>query len=197
MDIVLASSNAGKLNEFRELFTTTSLVIHPQSEWHLVDAEETGSTFVENALIKARHAAAHTGLPAIADDSGLVIAALNGAPGVYSARYAGIHGNHDANIQKVLHEMATIPDEKREAYFHCCLVLVRNTYDPEPLICEAQWYGKIAHEKKGDYGFGYDPIFEVPEYECSAAELSRDIKNKISHRAQALQLLFEKFQNLK
>ena len=185
--LVLASSNAGKLQEFQALFKRLSLELVVQSAYGVVDAKETGKSFVENALIKARHAAQYTGLPSLADDSGLVIEALDDAPGIYSARYAGTPTNAAANRQKVLSMMCNIPLEKRQAYFHCCLVLVRNADDPTPIICEARWHGSILTEEQGENGFGYDSIFFVPTHHCSAAELPLDIKNQISHRAQAMQ----------
>jgi XTP/dITP diphosphohydrolase len=191
--IVIASSNPGKLQEFQQLFAQLPYEFIPQSEFNIPDADETGTTFLENALLKARHAAHLSGLPSIADDSGLIVDALNGAPGIYSARYAGEHGNAQKNYQKILAELVNIPTEKRHAHFHCCLVFVNDANDLNPIVASADWHGTILTAPQGINGFGYDPIFYVPEYNCSAAELSREIKNKISHRAQALEILKEKF----
>ena len=155
------------------------------------EAEETGLTFVENALIKARHAALITGLPAIADDSGLAVAALCGAPGIYSARYAGTKAKAHDNIKKILMELKDIPDENRHASFHCLLVFLSHAKDPTPLVCDGKWSGIILHSPKGENGFGYDPIFYVPEQKQTAAELSPSLKNQISHRGMALQSLLK------
>ena len=192
--IVLASNNAGKLKEFQILFSGLNVV--PQSEFSVVDIEETGTTFTENALLKARHAARATGLPAIADDSGLIIPALNGEPGLYSARYAGIHGDAKRNIDKVLSKLTNVPTNQRQAHFHCCLAFVRNADDPNPIISAADWHGEIVNELAGEHGFGYDPIFFVPNYNCTAAQLPNEIKNTISHRAQALQHLNQELSNV-
>lgn len=185
--IVLASSNQGKIAEFSRLLGSENYKIIPQSELNIHDAEETGLTFVENALIKARHASAASGLPAIADDTGLVVEALNGAPGLYSARYAGEHGNSTANIAKVLSEMAGVTE--REAYFYCCLVYLRHENDPAPIIATGRLDGIIAQEPSGTQGFGYDSIMFIPELNCTVAELTPEQKNKISHRAKALEQL--------
>lgn len=187
--IVLASGNIGKLKEFQYLFTNLNVSIIPQQELNIKDIEETGTTFIENAILKARQAAKLSGLPAIADDSGIIIDALDGAPGIYSARYAGTHGDNTANNQKVLQEMAAIPVKKRTARFHCCLVWFRHANDPRPIICAADWEGKILTSPQGKQGFGYDPIFYVPSHHCSAAELDFKTKNMISHRGQAMHLL--------
>ena len=187
--IVLASDNAGKLKEFQQLLADLDVNIIPQKQLGIANIEETGDTFVENALLKARHAAKISGLAAIADDSGVIIDALGGAPGIYSARYAGTHGNNTANNEKVLAEMQDVPTENRGANFHCCLVFIRDTDDPEPIICSADWHGKILTALQGKAGFGYDPIFFVPSHNCSAAELTPATKNEISHRAQAMQEL--------
>lgn len=183
--LVLASSNLGKLQELTTLLAPLKIQIRPQSEWHVSDAEETGLSFVENAILKARHAANATGQAAIADDSGLVVDALQGAPGIYSARYAGEHGNDVANNQKLLAELALVPNAPRTARFVCVLAVVRHANDPLPLICEGQWAGQILMAPKGQGGFGYDPLFEVPDLGCSAAELSAADKNRLSHRGLA------------
>jgi XTP/dITP diphosphohydrolase len=189
--MVLATGNAGKLREFRAALTEVELEIRPQSEWQVPEAEETGLTFVENALIKARNAAEHTGLPAMADDSGLVVDALGGAPGVYSARYAGPGASDRANIEKLLNDLGDAPAEQRGAYFLCVLVLLRHAADPTPLICQARWEGFITFEPYGADGFGYDPVFLVPSEAQTAAELDLEVKNRLSHRGQALAQLVE------
>lgn len=190
--IVLASNNAGKIQEFEHLFANYPLTLIPQASLNIPDIEETGVTFVENALIKARHASAQSGLASIADDSGLVVDALDGKPGIYSARYAGLNSTNDEKMAKILQEMRDIPPELRSARFVCVIVLLRDQYDPLPLICQGIWEGHLLTEAQGQYGFGYDPVFKVPEYNCSAAELPLEIKNRISHRAQALKQLTEK-----
>ncbi len=192
MKIILASNNQGKIHEFNELFKTFEHEIIPQSAFHVIDADETGLTFVENALIKARHACQLTGLPAIADDSGLAVAALNGAPGIYSARYAGKNVSAEEKNKKLLAELAVIPDDKRQASYHCVLVFMLHPKDPVPLICEGIWHGEILREPRGEKGFGFDPIFYLPGLEKSVAELSPELKNKISHRGKALQMLTHK-----
>ena len=189
MDIVLASSNAGKLAELRELLAGGGHVLRAQSEFGVADAEETGLTFVENALLKARHAAAATGLPALADDSGLCVDALGGAPGLYSARYAGEHGDSARNIERLLGELRDVPDAARTARFHCVVALLRSTDDPRPLVAEGSWEGHILHAPRGALGFGYDPVFLDPDNGVSAAELEPAIKNAISHRGRALAAL--------
>ncbi len=190
--IVLASNNQGKLEEFKEFFADLHLVFLPQSDLGVEEVEETGLTFVENAIIKARHAAKHTNLPALADDSGIEVDALQGAPGVFSARYAAPQANAVNNRQKVLREMQKTPLEKRSARFQCVLVYLRFAEDPSPIICQGTWEGHILFEERGEYGFGYDPIFFDPRHQCSAAELDMSIKNKISHRAKAVAQLLEK-----
>ena len=187
--IVLASGNSGKLREIQAVLNQQRYQLIKQSEFNVPDVAETGTTFVENAIIKARHAAKHTGLPALADDSGIEVDALQGAPGVYSARYAGTHGKDDANNAKLLQELKEVEDAQRTARFQCVIVYMRHAQDPMPLICEGTWEGKILHELKGPNGFGYDPLFFVPTHGCSSAELDPAEKNKISHRAQALQKL--------
>jgi len=163
-----------------------------QNDFDLTPAEETAYSFVENALLKARHVAQVTGLPAIADDSGLAVDVLGGAPGIYSARYAGEHGNDKANNQKLLDDLINVPKEKRTASFRCALVLVRHAEDPVPIICEGIWQGVILREPKGDNGFGYDPLFYVPELNKASAELSPEVKNKVSHRGLAVRDLMDK-----
>ena len=190
-DIVLASSNAGKLREINQLLTGLALKVRPQSEFGVVDAEETGLTFVENAILKARNAAAHTGLPAIADDSGLEVDALNGAPGIYSARYAGAGASDQANLEKLLADLDTVAEGARTARFQCLLVYLRHAQDPTPLICQGTWEGRILFAPRGDNGFGYDPVFHVPTHDCSSAELPPEVKNTLSHRGQALRQLVD------
>jgi XTP/dITP diphosphohydrolase len=191
MKIIFASSNAGKINEVQTLLARFNLKLIPQTEYQVTDADETGLTFVENALIKARHAAQVTGLPAIADDSGLIVHALNGAPGIYSARYAGLPCNSKHNIDKLLKELKDIPEPDRLAEFYCVLVFLSHADDPTPLICEGRWQGRILNQPTGNQGFGYDPVFYDDNEKCSAAELALDRKNHISHRGQALQLLLK------
>ena len=187
--LVLASGNAGKLAELRALLADTGIELLSSRELGIDDPAETGLTFVENALIKARHASALSGLPALADDSGLCIDALNGAPGLISAHYAGEHGNHAANIERVLAEMRNIDDHARSAYFISVLVWLRHANDPAPLIAEGRWHGRILRVPRGHAGFGYDPIFLDPQLGLSAAELPSAEKNQLSHRALALQKL--------
>ncbi|GAA4859790.1 RdgB/HAM1 family non-canonical purine NTP pyrophosphatase [Luteimonas vadosa] len=187
--LVLASGNAGKLREFGELLAGSGIACVPQAELGVHDIEETGLSFVENALIKARHAARQTGLPALADDSGLCVDALEGAPGLLSARYASVHGNADANIDKLLAALESVPDDRRGAHFHASIVLLRHAEDPQPIIAEGRWRGSILHSRHGQGGFGYDPVFQVPGYDCSAAQLEPAVKNSISHRGQALAIL--------
>ena len=194
--IILASGNAGKLREFQQLLGGCGFDIHPQSEFFSESAEETGLTFVENALIKARYACQKTGLPAIADDSGIEVDALNGRPGIYSARYAGVDANDEKNNALLLQELMNVPDEKRTARYHAVLVYMRHAEDPTPIICHGTWEGKILREAKGSGGFGYDPLFYVPTHNCASAELSKDEKNKISHRGKAMAELLIKMSQL-
>ncbi len=189
MKIVLASNNAGKIREFQSLLQHLPIDLIPQSDLGVKEAEETGLTFIENALIKARHATRLTGLPAIADDSGLAVDVLNGAPGIYSAHFVGPKANARDNINKLLHDLHDIPDERRSASFHCVLVFMSHAADPIPLVCNSEWSGMILHAPQGIDGFGYDPIFYVPSEKKSAADLSLAIKNKISHRGKAMQAL--------
>ena len=186
MKLVLASSNHGKLEELRGLLAGNGIELFAQSDLGVDDAEETGVTFVENALLKARHATRITGLPALADDSGICVDALNGAPGLYSARYAGEHGNASRNIDKLLEALQDVPEQARGAHFYCVLVLLRHADDPQPLIVEGQWNGTVLHERRGAGGHGYDPVFFDPLYGHSAAEMELAFKNGISHRGQAL-----------
>lgn len=187
--IVLASGNQGKLREFFRILGTAGFEIVAQSEYDVPDVEETGLTFVENAILKARNAAKITGLPALADDSGIEVDALKGQPGIYSARYSG--DGDDANNTKLLQALEGVPDEQRTARFRCCIVLMRDGDDPSPLIADASWEGQILHELSGANGFGYDPLFYVPTYKTSSAELDPDVKNAISHRGQALQQILK------
>ena len=187
--IVLASGNKGKLAELRELFGDLGISLIAQGELGVQDADETGLTFVENALLKARHAAAVTGLPALADDSGLIVDALDGAPGLYSARYAGSPTDDATNNAKLLHDLRDVPSERRSARFHAVLVLLRHPADPQPLIAEGSWEGRIIDAPRGSNGFGYNPVFLDPRHGLSAAEMAPDLKNRISHRAQALSKL--------
>ncbi len=184
--IVLATGNPGKVREFNAILTGLEVEIVPQSAFAVPEVEETGLSFVENALLKARNAARHTGLPALADDSGLVVDALEGAPGIYSARYDGPEADDRANIAKLLAELGETPAEWRGARFHCALALLRHAADPMPLICQASWEGLITFEPYGDGGFGYDPVFLVPSEAQTAAELDPAVKNRLSHRGQAL-----------
>ena len=193
MKLVLASSNQGKLTELRELLGE-GFTLHAQSEFDIRDAEETGASFIENAILKARHASRATGLPALADDSGLCVDALDGAPGLYSARYAGTHGNHAANIDKLLHELRDVDDARRTARFVCVLALVRSADDPMPLVAEGIWEGHILHARAGANGFGYDPVFFSPAHGCSAAQLPAAVKNRDSHRGVALRQLQARLQ---
>jgi XTP/dITP diphosphohydrolase len=196
MKLVLASSNQGKLEELRQLLADAGVELVAQSELGVSDADESGLTFVENALLKARHAAAATGLPALADDSGICVDALHGAPGIYSARYSGGHGNAEANIDKLLHELRDVPDADRGAHFYCVLVLVRRPDDPQPLIAEGEWRGRIAFERRGTGGHGYDPVFLDIERQQTAAEMPAALKNSLSHRGKALAELRKRIQGL-
>lgn len=189
--IVLASSNAGKLREINQLLDSLQFEVVSQSQLNVVDAEETGLTFVENAILKARNAAQHTGLPALADDSGLEVDALHGAPGIYSARYAGPKASDAENLEKLLAMIKDVPEDKRSARFQCVLVYLRHALDPTPLICQGTWEGRILTAARGENGFGYDPVFFVPTHACSAAELPAETKNVLSHRGQALRQLLE------
>ena len=187
--LVLASSNQGKLKELQALLAPSGLTVHSQSEFSVPDVEETGLTFVENAILKARNAAQYCNMPAVADDSGLEVDALNGAPGIYSARYAGIGASDQQNLEKLLSAMQDVPDAQRGARFQCLLVMMRHAQDATPIICQGTWQGRIQRTPSGNNGFGYDPIFYVAEHLCTAAELGPDLKNKLSHRGRALRQL--------
>ena len=191
-EIVLASSNAGKLKEFQQLLNRSGFEVLPQSVFDVPDAIEDGLSFVENALIKARHASTLTGLPAIADDSGLEVDALDGRPGIYSARFAGEHARDSDNNDKLLAELEDIQSAERTARFQCLLVFIRHPNDPTPIICQGTWEGRILFEPQGNNGFGYDPLFWITEQGCSSAELDPALKNRISHRGKAMQLLLER-----
>jgi XTP/dITP diphosphohydrolase len=187
--IVLASSNPGKVREINQMLAGLDLSVVPQSDFKVIDAEETGLTFIENALLKARNATRHTSLPAIADDSGIEVDYLNGAPGIYSARYAGKNASDEQNLRRLLDDLVGIPEAERTARFQCLMVYLRHEFDPTPIICQGTWEGRILLEPRGANGFGYDPIFFVPTHKCSSAELPPEVKNKLSHRGQALRLL--------
>ncbi|MGY5955490.1 XTP/dITP diphosphatase [Kosakonia sp. BK9b] len=193
--VVLATGNAGKVRELASLLTDFGLTIVAQTDLGVESAEETGLTFIENAILKARHAAQITGLPAIADDSGLAVDALGGAPGIYSARYAGVDASDRQNLEKLLDALKEVPDTERQAQFHCVLVYMRHANDPTPLVCHGSWSGVITRQPAGDGGFGYDPVFFVPSAGKTAAELTREEKSALSHRGQALKLLLEALRN--
>lgn len=189
--VVLATSNAGKLKELCEMLAGLDIEVVSQRELGIEDVVETGLSFVENAILKARHAALASGLPAIADDSGLEVDALDGAPGIYSARYAGPDATDAHNNHKLLKALADVPPEQRTARFQCLLVYLRHAHDPTPLICQGSWEGRILEAPRGEQGFGYDPLFWVPDLGCSSAELTPEHKNRLSHRGQALRKLLE------
>ncbi len=195
--VVLASNNPGKLREFAALFEPLAIELLPQADFNIPAAEETGLTFIENALLKARNACRHSGLPAIADDSGIEVDALNGAPGIHSARYAGPDASDQANNAKLVQALAHIPEEERTARYRACLVYMRHAEDPAPLIAEGEWEGRIISEPRGSGGFGYDPHFYIPELGKTGAELDPAEKNRISHRARALAVLLEKLRRLR
>ena len=187
--IVLASNNPGKVREFNQLLSDTELEVVPQSTFSVPEIEETGLTFVENAILKARNAAQHTGLPAIADDSGLEVDALGGAPGIYSARYAGAGASDRDNLEKLLDALREIDEQQRSARFQCLMVYMRHGQDPTPRIFQGTWEGHILREPRGSGGFGYDPVFLVPDIDRASAELMPDVKNRLSHRGQAIRQL--------
>ena len=193
--VVLATGNRGKVAEMADLLASVGLNVVAQTGLGVGSVEETGLTFIENAILKARHASAITGLPAIADDSGLAVDALGGAPGIYSARYAGKDASDRQNLEKLLDAMQDVPDGQRQARFHCVLVWLRHAEDPTPIVCHGSWAGEIARAPAGDGGFGYDPIFWLPELGRCAAQLSREEKRALSHRGQAMKLLLEAMQN--
>ncbi len=190
--IVLASNNAGKLNEFQQLLAKQHLDILPQTQFNVPEVEEIGLSFVENAIIKARHASSAAKLPAIADDSGLEVDFLDGAPGIYSARFSGANADDASNNQKLLELLHDVPDDQRHARFQCVLVYMRHPLDPTPLICQGTWEGRILKQARGVNGFGYDPLFLDPTTGLSSAQLSKADKNACSHRARALQCLLAK-----
>lgn len=191
MKVVLASNNSGKIKELNELLKKYNIHLISQAELGVKEIEETGLSFIENAILKARHASQITKLPALADDSGLAVDILHGEPGIYSARYAGVKVTDKDNINKLLDKLKGVPKEKRKASFHCALVFMAHAADPTPLVCEGTWFGVIASTPVGENGFGYDPIFYVPSENKTAAELSADKKNKLSHRGIALQYLIK------
>lgn len=193
--VVLATGNPGKVREMADLLATFGLDIVAQTELGVESAEETGLTFIENAILKARHAAAVTGLPAIADDSGLAVDALGGAPGIYSARYAGEEASDQQNLLKLLAALENVPDDARQAEFHCVLVYLRHAEDPTPLVFHGSWQGEITRAAAGVGGFGYDPIFFVPALGKTAAELTKEEKHAVSHRGKAMTLLLEAMRN--
>ncbi len=189
MRLVLATGNPAKLRELEELLSPWNVEVLPQSAFTTTSAVESGLTFAENAILKARHAAEISGLPAVADDSGLEVDVLQGGPGIYSARYAGPDASDAENLAKLLRELDKIPDALRTARYRCALVYLRSALDPSPLICQASWEGSILRERRGTGGFGYDPVFEVAGLDVTAAELAPAEKNRLSHRGQALRML--------
>lgn len=189
--LVIASNNAGKLREFSHMLQPLGIEVVTQSQLGISEAEEPHVTFIENALAKARHASRESGLPALADDSGICVEALGGAPGVYSARYAGDNPKSDGrNNEKLLRDMQGVTD--RRAHYYCVLVLVRHADDPQPVIAEGEWYGEIAHEERGEGGFGYDPMFWLPQLNKMSSELTHEEKHAISHRGQAMKVLLQR-----
>ena len=190
--VILATSNPGKILELQALLAPLHCL--SQQELGINSADETGLSFIENALIKARHASRIAHQPALADDSGLVVHALNGSPGIYSARYAGIDASNDEHMSLLLHSLRDVPDDQRHAYFYCAMAFVQHADDPTPLVVTGKLAGLITKQPVGSHGFGYDPVFYLPQYECTLAELSPDIKNTISHRAEALKQLREHFE---
>lgn len=195
-EIVLASNNPGKVKEVNELLADTAFHILPQSEFDVVEAEETGLTFVENAILKARNAARYTNNPVIADDSGIEVIALKGRPGIYSARYAGLDASDEDNLNKLIEDIKPLDEADRNARFVCSMVFLRHAEDPTPLISQGVWDGVVITEPRGRNGFGYDPMFYVPTHDCTSAELSPEIKNQLSHRGQALTNLVEQISKM-
>lgn len=195
-NLVLASGNPGKLRELNAMFDPLGWVVIPQSDWAISEAVENGLSFIENALIKARHASQHTELPALGDDSGLVVDALNGAPGIYSSRFGGADSDDSINNHKLLSELEGVPESARNAHFYCAMALVRDAQDPAPLLATGRWDGQVMRVPAGQGGFGYDPLFWVPGQGCSAAELPENIKNRLSHRGQALSEMMEQMGSL-
>lgn len=196
MKILLATTNPGKIKEFSAIFADLPIEFELQSQYGIAAADETGLSFVENAILKARHAAKHTGMCAIADDSGLCVDYLHGAPGIYSARYAGENANDASNLQKLLNDLKGVPTEKRQASFYCAIAFVRHADDPTPLIAQGRWHGVITQTAQGENGFGYDPIFFVPQENCTSAQLPSAVKNDLSHRGQALQAFWRAFSDV-
>ena len=194
--IILATGNLNKVREISASLEGSSIEIMPQSMFNVPDADETGTTFVENAIIKARNCAAHTGEAAMADDSGIGVDALGGAPGVHSARYSGEHANDEKNTALLLRNMEDVPDGKRKARYWCVMVYMRSASDPTPIICQASWEGIIIREKRGTNGFGYDPVFLIPELGKTAAEVSLEVKNSMSHRAKAIKMMTERLREM-
>ncbi|MAE02740.1 MAG: non-canonical purine NTP pyrophosphatase, RdgB/HAM1 family [Porticoccaceae bacterium] len=192
--LVLASANAGKIKELQQMLDKLGIEVIPQSTLNVPDIAETGLSFVENSLLKARNAAALTNLPAIADDSGLEVDFLHGAPGIYSARFSGEHATDASNREKLLQLMVDVPQEQRTARYQTLIVYMRHANDPTPIICQGTWEGSIASDEKGDGGFGYDSIFQVAETNCRAAELDKDTKNRLSHRGKAMANLLSELQ---
>ena len=194
--IILATGNLNKVREISASLKGSSIEIMPQSMFNVPDADETGTTFVENAIIKARNCSAHTGEAAMADDSGIEVDALGGAPGVHSARYSGEHANDEKNTALLLRNMENVPDGKRTARYWCVMVYMRSASDPTPIICQASWEGIIIREKRGTNGFGYDPVFLIPELGKTAAEVSLEVKNSMSHRAKAIKMMKERLREM-
>ena len=192
MKVTVASSNKGKLTEFQQLLSGLNFDVVPQSEFQVPDAIENGLSFVENAIIKARHASKLTGLPAIADDSGLEVDFLNGAPGIYSSRFSGENATDEKNNQRLLSLLQEVEENERTARFQCLLVYMRHPEDPTPIICQGTWEGLITLNPEGDNGFGYDPLFFIPEFNCTSAQLEKTQKNKISHRGKAMAQLLKR-----
>ena len=194
--IILATGNLNKVREISASLQGSNIEIMPQSMFNVPDADETGTTFVENAIIKARNCSAHTGEAAMADDSGIEVDALGGAPGVHSARYSGEHANDEKNTALLLRNMENVPDGKRTARYWCVMVYMRSASDPTPIICQASWEGIIIREKRGTNGFGYDPVFLIPELGKTAAEVSLEVKNSMSHRAKAIKMMTERLREM-
>lgn len=193
--VVLATGNPGKVSELQSYFSEFPIVFKSQQELSVASVAETGTTFIENAIIKARHAAAVTGLPALADDSGLVVNALNGAPGIFSARYAGVNATDQQRIEKLLQELAATGSDDRSASFCCALAYLRHAEDPMPILAVGEWHGSILRKPVGSDGFGYDPVFWVPSHRCSAAQLEQAEKNRISHRGLAMRQFIDSFES--
>lgn len=191
-DLILASANKGKIKELQDMLGGLGINIIPQQQLGIEDAEETGLTFVENAILKARHAAEISGLPAIADDSGLEVDYLKGAPGIYSARFSGAGATDQSNLDKLMAEMRDAPTHQRSARYQTVIAVMAHGSDPTPILCHGTWEGEIAFEAKGDQGFGYDPVFKPADADCHAAELEKSVKNTISHRGKAINELLEK-----